>query len=72
MPAMLAVRASSSLLNAAAGCCKRLPQRSKHATPAAANRADRSAIERIWRAEMLYMALLSDDFINFFDTCVRE
>ena len=35
------------LLKAAAGCCRRLPQRSKHATPAAAMQAERSAMERI-------------------------
>src|SRR2546423_8404360 len=43
----------------------RAPQRSKQATPAAANSADRSAMKRIWRAEILYMALFPGDFINF-------
>src|SRR5438105_11876780 len=65
MPAMLAVRTLSSLLKAAVGCWRRLPQRSKQATPAAAKSADRSATARIWRAEIRYMAFLSDDFIRF-------
>src|ERR671938_180453 len=65
MPAMSAVVLLSSLLKAAVGCWRRAPQRSKQATPAAANRADRSATARIWRAEIRYMAFFSDDFISF-------
>src|SRR5215210_3365473 len=61
MPAMLAVAAESSGLKAAVGCCRRAPQRSKQATPAAANTAESSATASIWRAEMLYMALFLED-----------
>src|SRR3954447_13923730 len=65
MPATFAVAAESSGLKAAAGCCRREPQRSKHATLTAAKTAERSATAIICRAEILYMALLSDDFISF-------
>src|SRR5437588_3919420 len=66
MPATFAFAALlSSLLKAAVGCCRRAPQRSKQATPAAANSADKSAMKRIWRAEILYMALFPDDLIAF-------
>src|SRR2546423_6617509 len=66
MPATLAVAALlSSLLKAAVGCWRRAPQRSKQATPAAAKSADKSAMKRIWRAEIRYMALFPVDFINF-------
>src|ERR1700750_2196178 len=65
MPATLAVAAESSGLKAAAGCCRREPQRSKHATLTAAKTAESIATAMICRAEILYMALLSDDFISF-------
>src|ERR1700749_2733393 len=65
IPATLAVAAESSGLKAAAGCCRRAPQRSKHATLAAAKTAQSIATAMICRAEILYMALLSDDFISF-------
>src|SRR5215212_6202009 len=65
IPATLAVAAASSGLKAAAGCCRREPQRSKHATLAAAKTAERNATAMICRADILYMALLSDDFISF-------
>src|SRR5215212_9677779 len=63
-PAMVAVAAGSSGLKAAAGCCRREPQRSKHATLTAAKTAERNATAMICRADILYMALLSDDFIS--------
>jgi hypothetical protein len=47
MPATLAVAAPSSGLKAAVGRLKCAPQRSKHATPAAASTADSSAMDRI-------------------------
>src|ERR1700755_81464 len=65
IPATVAVVApGSSGLKAAAGCWERAPQRSKHATLTAAKTAERKATAIICRADILYMALLSDDFIN--------
>src|SRR5579885_946591 len=65
MPAMFAVVFASSLLKAAVGCCRRAPQRSKQATPAAAKSADSTAMARICLADIRYMALFLDDFMIF-------
>src|SRR6185369_10825190 len=67
IPATFAVVALSSGLKAPTGCCRRAPQRSKHATLTAAKTAERKATAMICRAEILYMALLSDDFINYLE-----
>src|ERR1044072_191582 len=65
IPATVAVVApGSSGLKAAAGCCRREPQRAKHATLTAAKTAERKATAMICRADILYMTSLSNDFIT--------